>query len=196
MAYGDYGKTSELEAVNICLGEIGEQPVNAIPTSGTSKAILARDLLYEISREIQIKGLNCNTEVDYTLSPDESGHFVLPSNCLDVDPDNIFANYIERNGKLYDIEEHTYAISESTIDVTLVLFLPWTELPEHVRRYINIRAARIFQRRWKSDGDSTRFTEDDEVTALAEFQRKELNNADMSIFDNVYINRGVIRRFR
>ena len=64
-----YAPISELEAVNLMLEVIGEQPVNSIE-SGVSLANQAQRLLHETSREVQTIGLNCNTESEYQLSLD------------------------------------------------------------------------------------------------------------------------------
>jgi hypothetical protein len=193
MAYGDYGKTTELEAINIMLSVIGEQPVSAVPSSGLSVASIARDILYEYSREVQTEGLLCNTQKDYPLIPDESDHCVLPANTLDVDADEWWHDYVERDSMLYDREENTDEFSE-TIQVTITFFLAWTKLPQHVRRYINILGARAFQERFVADEALWKFSEDDESKALRQMKRKEDNNSELSIFDNMFMNRGVLRR--
>lgn len=193
MAYGDFGKTTELEAINLCLGAIGEQPINAVPTSGTSKATIARDLVYEQSRDVQLEGLQCNTENKYLIELDEDSYATLPSNTLNVDTSYLYQNHlVERAGKLYDTKEQTFVLTDD-VYVDLILFLEWTDLPQHVRRYAGIQAARLFQKRYISDEKAHRFTEEDELKAKRQFQRKEMNNTDVSIFDNPYLNRGVRR---
>lgn len=193
MAYGDFGRTTELEAINLCLGTIGEQPINAVPTSGTSKASIARDLIYETSRDIQLEGLQCNTETNFEIELDEDSYATLPANCLNVDTQFLYQNHlVERAGKLYDTENHTFVLDDNVF-VTMFLFLEWTDLPEHVRRYAGVVAARLFQKRYVSDPANHRFTEDDELKAKRQFQRKEMNNTDVTIFDNPYLNRGVRR---
>lgn len=194
MAYGDYGKATELEAVNICLAVIGEQPVNTIPSSGVSKATLARDLIYEYSRDVQLEGLLCNTDTELELVRDGSNEIVLPNNCLDVDP--VYASdnrYVERNGKLYDTEDKTFTLTKD-VTVNIVYFLTWDELPQHVRRFIGIKAARRFQTRYLGDESLHRFTEEDELRTKAQFERKELNNRDFSVLDNSRINPRFFRR--
>jgi len=193
MAYGDYGKTTELEAVNICLGVIGEQPVSAIG-SGVSKSTIARDVIYELSREIQTKQLACNTEYNYKLEPDVNDLIGLPATAIVVDPSYMSDNrYVERNGSLYDREDNCYEIYKD-VYVDITYFLAWTNLPEHVRRYINIRAARIFQKRYLADETLHRFTAEDELQAKAEFERNELNTEDFSILDNMRLNPRVYQR--
>ena len=193
MAYGDYGKTTELEAVNICLGVIGEQPVSAIG-SGVSKSTIARDVIYELSREIQSQQLACNTEYDYTLTPDVDDLIALPATAIVVDPTNLSDNrYIERNGSLYDRVDNTYEIFK-TVNVDITYFLAWANLPEHVRRYISIRAARVFQKRYLADEDLHTFNQDDEYLAKSKFERIELNTEDFSILDNLRVNPRVYQR--
>lgn len=194
MAYGDYGKTTELEAVNTCLGAIGEQPVSVIG-SGVSKATIARDLIYDLSRRIQKKGLACNTDTLYELTP-SGDEITLPATTLSVDPSYLSDNrYVERNGKLYDREDQTYTITKN-IKVDIVWFLEWTKLPEHVREYIMVKAARIFQKRWLADERRHRFSKSDELEAKYEFERRELNTEDFSLLDNPNVNPRMYRRKR
>jgi hypothetical protein len=100
---------------------------------------------------------------------------------------------VERNSKLYDTEDHTFTLTKNVF-VDITYFLTWTELPEHVRRYITIMGARIFQKRFLGDGEIEKFTEDDEFKVKRQFIRKESNIADCSIFDNPYINPRVFKR--
>ena len=193
MAYGDFTKITELEAVNICLGVIGETPVSTIPVSGVSEATIARDLLYEKSRDVQTEGQMFNTREDYTLTPDVDGYIALPSNTLQVDSMNYWNDYIEYNGQLYDRDNNTNVFS-SAQKVVIVTFEAWTAIPQHVRQYIVILAARAFQERFVADSDLWKFTQDDEDKAKRQFQRIEDKNANFSIFDNGYLNRGVLRR--
>jgi hypothetical protein len=194
MAYGDYGKSTELEAVNICLGVLGEQPVNSIPESGVTKATLARDNIYELSREIQLEGIACNTDTEYELTPDGSDNILVPATAISIDPSYGWDNkYVERTGKLYDTKDQTFTITVN-VKVDIIWFLEWTDLPEHVRRYITIRAARIFQKRYLADEDLHRFSAEDEVQAKRQFDRKELDIADFSILDNTNMNPRVYHR--
>lgn len=193
MAYGDYGKTTELEAVNICLGVIGEQPVSAIG-SGVSKSTIARDIIYEISREVQSQQLACNTEYEYKLEADVDDLIALPATAIVVDPSYQSDNrYVERDGSLYDTEDNCYEIYKD-VYVDITYFLAWTKLPEHVRRYITIKAARVFQKRYLSDESLHRFTEYDELQAKAKFESIELNTRDFSILDNTRVNPRVYQR--
>ncbi|TES90508.1 MAG: hypothetical protein E3J94_04920 [Desulfobacteraceae bacterium] len=192
MAFGDYGMTTELEAVNICLGAIGEQPVSEIG-EGVSKSTIAQSIIYELSREIQLRGLACNTDTKWKLEPDsETGEIELPNSTLSLDPTYAVDNkYVERGdegtGKLYDTKGQTFDIGRD-IYVDIIWFLPFTDLPQHVRRYVTVRSARVFQKRFLADESLHRFTQEDEYQAKAEFERKELSIADITIFQNPYVN--------
>jgi len=188
MAYGDFGRSTELEAVNICLSIIGEQPVDSVPESGISKATLARDILYELSREVQLEGLACNTDTEYELTPNVDNEITLPATTISIDPSHLYNNrYVERTGKLYDTKNQTFTITEN-IKVDIIWFLEWLDLPEHVRRYTLIRAARVFQKRFLADENLHRFTEEDEIAARHQFSRKELRITNFSILDNANVN--------
>ena len=45
--------TTELEAINTMLSVIGESPVNTVDGSGVVDAVLARQILHEVSRHVQ-----------------------------------------------------------------------------------------------------------------------------------------------
>jgi len=166
-----------------------------VPTSGLSKATLARDELWKINREVQSMGLQSNKEEDYTLTYDSgTGEIALPANTLSADPIYFEDNrYVERAGKIYDTEDHTFVISKD-LHVEIVFFLPFDELPQVTRNYIMVRAARKFVKKFSGEVKLERFTSQDELEAKVAFQRQELNDADLSILDNIYINRGVLRR--
>lgn len=68
--------TTKLEAVNVCLTNIGEAPVTSLESGLLVDAQIASDIVDEISREVQSIGWNFNTEV-FKLTPDTDG-FINP----------------------------------------------------------------------------------------------------------------------
>ena len=68
--------------------------------------------------------------------------------------------------------------------VNITWFLEFTELPETARRYITIRAARIFQDRMLASETLHTFHQVDELTALSALKEHEGDTRDHSIFDN------------
>jgi hypothetical protein len=53
---------TELEAVNVLLTTIGEAPVNTLTGNQVTDVTVAKQVLLEISREIQSQGWHFNTE--------------------------------------------------------------------------------------------------------------------------------------
>tara|TARA_R100000654_G_scaffold55787_1_gene82099 strand:- start:542 stop:1153 length:612 start_codon:yes stop_codon:yes gene_type:complete len=177
--------TSKLEAINVMLTAIGESPVNTITSSTTTDVSIAVQILDNVSREIQSVGWHFNTDVNYKLAKNTSNEIVLPSNCLRVDNTHQDADLdlVERNRKLWDRENHTYTITKD-IKVNITWLLEFTEIPETARRYITVRAARIFQDRMLASETLHKFHQVDEIQALAALKEHEGDTRDHSIFDN------------
>ena len=177
--------TTKLEAINVMLTAIGESPVNTITSSTTTDVSIAIQILDNVSREVQSVGWHFNTDTNYLLAKNSSNQIVLPSNCLRVDNSNKDADLdlVERGRKLWDRENHTYTITKD-IRVNITWFLEFTELPETARRYITIRATRIFQDRMLASETLHAFHQVDELSALSALKEHEGDTRDHSIFDN------------
>ena len=177
--------TSKLESINVMLTSIGESPVNTITSSTTTDVSIAVQILDNVSREVQSVGWHFNTDVNYKLAKNTSNQIVLPSNCLRVDNTHQDADLdlVERNRKLWDRKNHTYTI-EQDVRVNITWLLEFTEIPETARRYITIRAARIFQDRMLASDTLHKFHQVDEIQALAALKEHEGDTRDHSIFDN------------
>lgn len=177
--------TSKLEAVNTMLTAIGESPVNTITSSTTTDVSIALQILDNVSREVQSVGWHFNTDTNYLLTKNSSNQIELPSNALRVDNSNKDADkdLVERGRKLWDRENHTYTITKD-IRVNITWFLEFIELPETARRYITIRAARIFQDRMLASETLHTFHQVDELQALSALKEHEGDTRDHSIFDN------------
>lgn len=193
MAYGDMTRTTVLEAVNIMISILGIRPVNDIDTSGVSEAAMARDLLHEVSKEVQTPGWSFNSDIEYPLTPNESDNIEIPANALTCDPCSWYSKYTERANKLYDKVARSFTITE-TVLCDIVWFQVFTDLPEAARKYIAIRAGRKFQERFQADEGMWKYTADDELQARIVLKGAELRQQDHSIFDNTYLNRAVLRR--
>ncbi len=184
-----YESTSELEAVNTILSAIGEAPVNSLTGSLPIDATQAQNLLKECSRETQSWGWHFCTFYDYTLSLDTDSKIPLATNIMRVDLNiNKYSpttyNVIKRGGFLFNKEGNTYIFTKA-LDARVILFLPFDELPESARRYITIRAARIFQDRLLGANTLHGFGIVDEQNAMAALRQEEADTADHSIFNNL-----------
>ena len=198
--------TTELEAINIMLAAIGEAPVNSLTGQVPVDVRLAQSTLTEVNKEVQSEGWSFNTEIDVTLPRDQTTkQITLSTDVLRIDA-NIHQHPtidpIQRGLKLYDRLNNVYEFEEDLI-CTVVYFRPFIELTEPARRYINIKAARIFVDRLVSDDGLRTYTEQDETRARAILMETDLSNGDhnilrgdpslTSVFDTYSPANGLIR---
>jgi hypothetical protein len=177
--------TTQLEAVNVMLGHIGEAPVDSIasPSSLPISAATAVTILDEVSREIQSDGWYFNTEFDVTLSPDVSGNIVLANDVVEADAVDHTLNIAQRGSKLYDRKNNTLVFTKD-VKVNLTRLLNWDDLPEAARRYITIRASRILQGRIVGSRELEGLILRDELLAKARLEDYDHNTSDRTVFDN------------
>lgn len=174
--------SSYLDSVNVILASIGEPPVNSIDDDVPNDAALAKTILVEQSREFQNRGWYWNTDRYYTFLKDDDGAINLHSNVLHVDVES--ANAIQRGTKLYNRLDRSYTFTTNIEADRVVWFLRFDEMPEAARRYITIRAARVFQTRFLGSGQLTQITADDEARAWAQVQQDELRVERPNMLNN------------
>lgn len=175
---------TKLEAINTMLSAIGEAPVTQL-NSGLVEADIAETILESVNREVQGHGYHFNRELNVTFNPDSNNNIVLPANILRADTTNKTPNLdlVQRGLKMYDRVSGTYAIT-STVYLDLVILLNFEDLPEVAKRYITIRAARIFLDRVVGSATLHGFTQNDEDRAYLEIQDMEAEAQDFNIFNN------------
>tara|TARA_R100001443_G_scaffold24248_1_gene36494 strand:+ start:18 stop:626 length:609 start_codon:yes stop_codon:yes gene_type:complete len=175
--------TTELEAINIMLAAIGEAPVNSLTGTVPVDVRLAQSTLTEVNKEVQSEGWSFNTEIDVTLTRDASKQVALSTDILGIDP-NIHQHptidAIQRGLKLYDRLNNKFEFDEDLI-CTVVYFRTFNEIPEPAKRYINIKAARIFVDRLVSDDGLRTYTQQDEIRARAILMETDLANGDHNV---------------
>jgi hypothetical protein len=184
---------TELDAVNYMLATLGEQPVNSLDVVGNAEVQMAQKFLHQVNRQVQAKGMSFNTDYDYPLSLDGDGKIPLPTNTLYVKASDPDTNKITQRGLfLYDIENHTFIFTEA-VDVTIACFLAFEDLPQSVRDYITISAARRFQIAVLGSDTLASLSAYDEQQALNNMQALELEASHNNIFDQEDVAR-IIRR--
>lgn len=177
--------TTKLQAINTMLSAIGEPPVNSL-SSTRADSLIALQILDEITREVESYGWHFNIEYKVTLTPDASGYIYISDNVVRVntDPAKYYdLDIVTRGNRLYDKYSNTYVFS-GPIEVSRVVMLEFEEIPEAARRYIMIRAARIFGDRMVGSEKHHTFTGTDEMMALAKLREYEVDTADYSIYDS------------
>ena len=198
--------TTELESVNIMLAAIGESPINSLTGTLPVDARLAQSTLTETNKDVQSEGWSFNTEIDVTLTRDAvSKQIALSTDVLRVDP-NIHQHptidAIQRGLKLYDRLNNKFEFDEDLI-CTVIYLRTFEEIPEPARRYINIKAARVFVDRLVTDDGLRTYTGQDETRARAILMETDLANGDhnllrgdpslTSVFDTYSPANGLIR---
>jgi hypothetical protein len=190
--------TTELESVNQMLGHIGEAPINsladsaALPISGS----IALTTLREVAKEVQTEEWHFNTVTDHEISPDSDSKIPLPATTLFVDAVNSTDDYVQRGLFLYNRKDRTFTFT-SAVKVDLTEQLDWDDLIEPARRYITLRAARIFQGRIVGSRELEALIAVDEMQARARLQELDSQSSDRTIFDSadVYYRLGVRRNY-
>ena len=175
--------TTELEAINIMLSAIGEAPINSLTGTLPVDAKIAQSTLNEINKKVQMEGWSFNTEIDVTLTRDASKQIALSTDVLRVDP-NIHQHptidAIQRGLKLYDRLNNKFEFDEDLI-CTVVYLRTFDEIPEPARRYVIIKAARVFVDRLVSDQGLRTYTQQDETRARAILMETDLANGDHNV---------------
>lgn len=180
---------TEIEAVNTMLLVIGESPVNSLDDGQVLDAVTARSILSETSQEVQSEGWHFNTEHDYPLARSlASGEVQAPENLCSFDLNrnrHPGLDVVLRGSRLYDRKSRSFSFSE-TIYGTVVLFLPFEEMPYSARRYINVRAARIFQDRIVGSEVLRGFSATDEARARAALFGSNSDHDDLNILTDTF----------
>ena len=176
-------ETTELECINIMLAAIGEAPINSLLGTLPVDARIAQSTLTEVNKSVQSEGWSFNTETDVTLTRDGSNHVNLPADVLRVDA-NIHQHPtidpIQRGLKLYDRQNNKYEFEEDLI-CTVVYLRTFDEITEQARRYINIKAARVFVDRLVGDQGLRTYTQEDETRARTILTETDYANADHNL---------------
>jgi hypothetical protein len=187
------GKTTKLDAVNTMLSIIGEPPLNTLTGSGRADALIAENILNEVSREVQSAGWHFNTEKEVEFQPDINQLIYVADNIVRVDTEDVNVttdiDIVLRGSQLYNRASRTYTFSKS-VKCTTVYLLEFEELPQPARQFIMIRAGRIFGDRMVGSEKHHGFTIQEEYRALSDLKEYECDTGDYSIFDNYDI--GVI----
>lgn len=170
-------KTTLLEAVNVLLTNIGEQPVDSLNNEQVLDARIAEDTLIEFLKEGQLRGWSWNTEYAYPFEVDTDQQIVLPGNLIRWSPDPYAygRQYIQRGKRVYDKGNRTYKFDSTVthIDADVVWMLSWDDCPEAFTRWTTIRAARVFSDRTLTNEALFKYTMNDEMSAKAELDRIE-----------------------
>ena len=185
--------TTELEAVNECLENIGQSPVSSISGDISVDAQIALNFVRKVNRELQSRGWHWNTDKNYPLTPNNYGDIVLPSGTMAVRSygEDEGRDVVLRGPALYDRDNRTYRFTD-VVKTQITIAMTFEELPETARRYISLKAARVFQNRveGREDGSDMR----DEMQAMAILMADELRSERNNALTDNWTTTGTVRR--
>jgi hypothetical protein len=180
--------TTELDAVNAILASVGESPIVSLDDTFVD-AEMARDLLHQRLRAVQLIGWTFNTETDYSLSPDNLGRIFVPGNTLKIVPEN--PDIVLRGTQLYDRENKTNTFAAAVKMQQLVLLLDFDECPEAMRLFVTIQAGRRMQDRYQGMDNLHKFQATDENAAWAALLNYEADVAQWNLLQNNALNQRI-----
>lgn len=183
---------TELEAVNVLLTTIGEAPVNTLDGNQVTDVSIAKQVLNEVSREVQAQGWHFNTEQNVPLTPDTLGNIKIPADTARIDARDF--NVVVRENKLFNLTDRTFAFV-SKILVDIIYYQDFANLPQQAKNYITTRAARIFADRTLNSETIHKMTSRDEQRALIDLKEMEGDTGDFNMMDSYSVSRVMNRGF-
>ena len=177
---------TELEAVNVLLTTIGEAPVNTLSGNQVTDVTIAKQVLNEVSREVQSQGWHFNTEPKVKLSRNFNNEIAVPADTARIDSDEY--NVVIREGKLFDLNERTFTFTKN-IEADIVFYRDFEVLPDTAKKYITTRAARIYSDRMINSETMHRMLAKDEQSALIDLKEFEGDTGDYNMMDSYSVAR-------
>ena len=181
-------RTTELEAVNTILSTIGEAPLSTLTGSLPVDGTTAKNILNEISREVQSAGWHFNTQYKVDLTRDTTNKVPIGTDVVRVELSNKYdkSSYdvVQRGSYLFNLAKNSNIFDQDFTENTLIYLLQFDDIPEQARRYITIRSARVFHDRTLGANTLHKFSSEDEARSLAVMKQAEMQTGDNTIFDN------------
>lgn len=180
-----------MEAVNVLLTNIGEQPVDSLNDQQVLDARIATDTLLEFHKEGQLRGWSWNTEQAYPFRKDATTkEIVVPGNVTRFAPDPYYQGrrFMLRGQKVYDTWIRNTVLEDDVDEVLadVIWVLDWDQSPETFNRWTTIRAARVFSDRVLTNDALFKYTAKDEEDAKAELDRVEHETLQSNILTDGY----------
>jgi len=181
------------DAVNIGLRYIGETPVppgvDIDTLNPLHEAVIIKDILQEVSEELQSQGWWFNKE-EWTFQPDTSNHIGIPPDVLSLKVNG--KDIIQRGGSLYDRENKTYLFTQP---VTADVIWRWDfeDLPKTFASYVTYMGAKQAQVFLNGDEFVDRDLEKQIGYALIKVEKEHLRNSKYNLVKNTrVVDRGTV----
>lgn len=175
------GLISELEVINSVLSIAGDNPIQSL-SDEYQPAFIIRNMINNISRDMQIKNYWFNTEYCVVLSPNTvTNKIILPFNLLNFEPED--TRYVARGENIYDRTDRT---SDILVDITadISVQLLFTELPQAARKYIESMCRYRYNNEYVGDTSLKQDLIKEVNDAKATLDKLHIENENVNIFDN------------
>ena len=175
---------TELSAVNSILGAIGQSPITALDYTNPEISFIY-NILSEVNKDVQNEGWHFNREYHVLASIDSTTkHITIPTKYLRYDlsnGNNKFKDVVKRDGKLYDLVNHTYEFTGDVyVDVTELF--AFEKIPSIFQRYIIYRSAVRAATQLVSNPQLVQLLQTQEAQARATCMEYECDQGDHSYF--------------
>ena len=190
-SYPTYAVSTELDAVNQILSSVGQAPVTTLDQQNPEVSI-ALNTLRESNKQVQAEGWTFNTEHHYEMTGDANTfEITYPTNALQIDTTRSqhFDDYdpVRRGGKLYDRHKHTFLWKNEdgtakTIQVDVIWYFNFTEVPIAVQNYITARACVMSALKMVGDKELMQLLQQQEINTRAAALEYETSQGDFSMF--------------
>tara|TARA_B100001093_G_scaffold515021_1_gene590395 strand:+ start:827 stop:1432 length:606 start_codon:yes stop_codon:yes gene_type:complete len=183
-------RTTKLESINTMLSTIGEAPVNSLTGTLPTDATMAINILDEVNREVQSQGWKFNSSYKVTLTRDTNNKIPIGNDVMHIEFNHLRENRssydpVLRGSFLYNLVDESFVWDKNFDNVRVIFLIPFEDAIEQARRFITIRASRIFHDRTLGANALHRFSQEDELRALSFLKQAEASTADHNIFNSL-----------
>jgi hypothetical protein len=184
--------TTKLDAVNIMLSHQGEEPYNSLVGETNAEVRSAVLVLDEILKETCSMGWLFNSEEDVVLTLNADSEIDVPATAVNITfPRHAKRKYTTRRNKLYNRDTLSHTFTDS-VKVNLIRLMDFEDLPEVCRKYVTVKAGRVYQGRYLASETVDKFTERSEYEALTDLKEQESVERDANILDSPDVHAGVL----
>lgn len=176
------GALTELQAVNLILGSIGEAPVDTLDAPTHPDAEDAQSLLLAARVRLLSEGWHFNKFDNWTLTRDGSNNITVPALALEVDTmgEHEYIDVIVIDTKLYDKYNRTFIFDKDLV-CSVIMDIEWTNLPQSARDAIIEDAGMQFQAGKVGSQILHRFNAERFMAAIRRLRRAHKRTADRSV---------------
>ena len=175
------GLITELEVVNEVLSTLGDNPVQSLD-DGYQPVFIIKQMLNNLSRDLQTKKYWFNTEYDVTLTPNTlTDKIILPFNILKFEPSE--TQYVARGLTVYDRVNRTSTITDN-ITATICVMLEFEELPQEARTYLMAQCKYQYNDEYLGEPSLQQKLAKGTNDAKMELDRTHMENEDINILNS------------